>query len=104
MKSLSTLGIAMLAAMAGAGTMYLLDPVAGARRRQRLAERLMPWREEAVEEDDGLEPLAMTPEPLERQASHGRMLPSLAMATPVALAVGVGAAWWRRRDDGGWLH
>ncbi|MED5618939.1 hypothetical protein [Ideonella sp. BN130291] len=52
-------------------------------------------------DDDGLEPLNMTPPPLEREHSHrGGVL--LAMAAPVAMAVG--AAWLRRRDDGHWIH
>ncbi len=52
---------------------------------------------------DGLEPLSMTPPPLEQAGHHrSRLLPALALAAPVAVAVG--AAVLKRRDDGAWLH
>ncbi len=63
-------------------------------------------REEAAlpDADDGLEPLSMTPEPLEQpHAARSRLLPALAIAAPVAMAVGA-AVLKHRHDEGGWLH
>lgn len=127
----STVGL--LAFVAGAGAMYLLDSRYGPQRRAQLGERLQrswdaakaqaqqrgsewlgrarealqlqggsPSGRDMVDEADGLEPLSMTPEPLERRQGRGSALPTaLAVAAPVVLAVG--AAWWKR-DDGSSLH
>jgi len=70
-----------------------------------LVQRLRRRGEAALPEgDDGLEPLSMMPEPLERpQSSRGRLLPALAVAAPVAVAVGA-AMLKRHHDEGAWLH
>jgi hypothetical protein len=69
------------------------------RLRQRLARH-----GEAEVPDDGLTPLEMTPEPLEREP-HNRhlLLKGLAVATPVAMAVGA-ALLRQRSEEGEWLH
>lgn len=123
-----------LAAVAlGAAAVYFLDPRQGPQRRQAVAQRSRDWmdalseaasrqmdtlggwmdsvqqrmgrsHEARVEDEDGLEPLSMTPPPLEEERSRrSRMLPALAVATPVAMAMG--AAWLRHRnEEGDWLH
>lgn len=97
------LALALMAAIAGAGAMYLFDPMAGPRRRERLRARFSMRRDQEIDEDDGLAPLSMLPEPLERVQEHRfRVLPALAMATPVAVAVG--AVLWRRGEHADWLH
>jgi hypothetical protein len=66
-------------------------------------DHLLGRAEVEVEDDDGLAPLEMTPPPVEQH--NGRrigMLPMLAVATPVAVAVG--AAWLHKHDDGHWVH
>jgi len=124
------LPLAILALAAGAGAAYFLHPRHGEQRRTHAREQAMGWwaglREAAqqrnqalkdwagrigrraqapeVHDAEGLEPLSMTPAPL--QAEHGRrsrVLPALAVATPVAMAMG--AVWLRQRgEDGEWLH
>jgi hypothetical protein len=54
--------------------------------------------------DDGLEPLSFAPEPLERPALHGKVLPVLAMAAPLAVALGAAAVLKQRHESGAWLH
>lgn len=67
---------------------------------QPLRDRLLHGRE-TFDDADGLEPLSMTPEPLERRHTRSAVPTALAVAAPVALAVG--AVWWKR-DDGSSLH
>jgi hypothetical protein len=79
-------------------------------RLHSLADQLRGWVDRALgraqaalpDDDDGLAPLNMTPPPLEQQAQSHRGAVLLAMAAPVAMAVG--AAWLHRREDGHWLH
>jgi hypothetical protein len=124
---------AIAAVALGAGAAYFLDPRQGPQRRrqwqgqaadwlhglqqragastQALGENLGRLRDrlhkpaEAVVRDDGLAPLEMTPEPLEREpANHHRLLMGLAVATPVAMAVGAAALLRQRSESGEWLH
>ena len=130
MKKL-TLALAA-AALGAAGAVYFLDPRHGPRRRRewqaqaadwlhtlqreargpaqalgdtmgRLRDRMRHPHDDVVPED-GLTPLEMTPEPLEREP-HNRhlLLKGLAVATPVAVAVGA-ALLRQRSEEGEWLH
>ena len=125
--------LAIAALLLGAGAVYFLDPRQGAQRRSAFGERVRGWIDAATQgasrqvqaasegmhglqrrwqergqrlrdEDDGLEPLSMTPPPLESDPpKRSKVLPALAVATPVAVAVG--AALLRQRDEEGqWLH
>lgn len=70
-----------------------------------LLQRLREGRTNTLPaEDDGLEPLSFTPAPLEQEAAtRSRLLPVLAVAAPVALAVGA-AMFRQRHETGDWLH
>ena len=124
--------LALGAVALGAGAAYFLDPRHGAQRRRAWQARGGDWlqrlqqqaadsghamgdtlgrlqqrlrrRDATLSEDDGLRPLEMTPEPLEKEEHRRRLLPALAMAaTPVAVAVGA-ALLRQRSDEGEWLH
>jgi hypothetical protein len=104
--------LALLGLAAGAGAVYYLDPRHGPQRRADTQQRLQQWwdrlaaaREAVPEDDAALEPLSFAPEPLEQResAGAGKVLPVLAMAAPVVLAVGA-AMWKQRHDSGEWLH
>jgi hypothetical protein len=126
----TTLAIAAIAL--GAGAVYFLDPRLGPQRRRTVAERARGWlqdleqgasgpmqslrdwagglqqrwqeRDQVVRDDESLAPLSMAPPALDAERTRrSRVLPALAVATPVAVAVG--AALLRDRDEEGrWLH
>jgi len=55
-------------------------------------------------DDEGLEPLSFAPEPLEHPGSrHSKVLPVLAVAAPVVVALGA-AMLKQRHESGAWLH
>jgi hypothetical protein len=67
-------------------------------RRRDQAAAAMP------EDDEGLEPLSFAPEPLEQGARRSKVLPALAMAAPVAVALGAAVMLRQRHESGDWLH
>lgn len=89
--------LALLALAAGAGALYVAE-TRGWMRRRLAGQPAMP------ESYEDLEPLSFPPQPLERsEASHGHLLQALALAAPVAVALGA-AALRQRHESGHWLH
>jgi hypothetical protein len=61
-------------------------------------------RNQELSDDEALEPLSFPPRAVEQATSSRKgMLSALAVAAPVALAVGA-VVVKRRHDDGQWLH
>ncbi|MFZ5542980.1 MAG: hypothetical protein ACOZJZ_05445 [Pseudomonadota bacterium] len=71
-----------------------------------LVRRVSERRAHALPDgDDGLEPLSLTPEPLEpARPSRHKVLPLLAVAAPVAMAVGAAMLKQRSPSVGAWLR